>query len=61
MKHTTCTLDPELFWELQKAAAKSGRSMNQFLRTAIEQWAREHNVYPAPSPPPPRSRMGGWL
>lgn len=62
MKRLTCTVDPAFAELLEKAAARSGRSLCQFLRTALGQWAEEHKVTEAPRPAP-RSRMGGfpWL
>jgi hypothetical protein len=61
VKQITFTVHPDLAEILEKAAARSGRSLNQFMRTAIEQWTREHGLRGPTNPPPPRSRMGGWL
>jgi hypothetical protein len=65
MKRITCTVDPAFAELMAAAAARSGRSLCQFMRTALTQWAREQNIAPASPPKAPapfkNSRMGGWL
>lgn len=63
LKRITCTVEPGFADLLRSAAERSGRSLCQFMRTALTQWAREHGIEDPPRSPAPSksSRMGGWL
>ncbi len=67
MKRITCSIPADQAEIFSAAAARSGRSLNQFLRTALLQWAKEHRIEPpqipaqsAPISQAARSKSGGW-